>query len=329
MADTELLPPESERPTPASVWNSPGWKRVRPVVCTLSAAGCLSFVLWGINQFLSLRGVVNVLASRIVLLATVAAAIAGLYIFTRLFSKKGNAYFWVGTLLAIVSGIGLDWWAPRPKEVPLPVPPPVSAVSIYISCDFDNLPLRIPEGSTIHAIMLNPGTLHEEPTIPAYGVIEDITSPPEKSIEWPGERQGRWMTKSEVKEQLKASKGIPNSFAYKCTVSSYGSTIIENLALALIVETGVKKQRAYPVVFDPMVANYSFTFHVVNMCSSGELPIDVQWGTQVQFHVLGEPTRHVAPLHFSKRASMGNWLMLFPGPSAFLWNGMQACHWDK
>jgi len=329
MPDMELLPPESRHPTPVSVWNSPGWKKARPVVFTVSAVGCFSFVLWGINQFLALRGVVNVPASRVVLVATVAAAIAGLYAFTRLFLKKGNIYFWIGTVAVILSGIGLDWWAPRPKETPPPPPPPISPVSIYISCDFDNLPLKIPPDSTIHVIMLNPGTLHEEPTIPGYGVIEDISSPSGESMEWPGELQGRWMTQSESKEVMKKAEGLPNPYAYKCTVSSYGSVIVENLVLALIVETQDKRQRAYPVVFDPLVANYSFTFHVINMCSSGQLPVDVQWGTQVQFHVLGESTRRVAPLHFARRSSVGNWLMLFPGPSAFLWNGMQACHWDK
>jgi hypothetical protein len=107
----EILPKEPEeivarRETP--------WRK--PLVVGISVAGLFGFVLWGISQFLSLRGVVHVLASRIVLGLTVIAAILMLLILTRSLIKRRNTWFWAGTAIIVFLAVSLDWWAPKPRS---------------------------------------------------------------------------------------------------------------------------------------------------------------------------------------------------------------------
>ncbi len=108
----EILPPESREIVSAT---STKWRR--PVALGLSAATCFGLVLWCLNQFLSLRGVVHVTASRIVLALGVVFAILGWLSFTRLFPRKGNFCFWSGTAIVILSAGLLDWWAPKPESI--------------------------------------------------------------------------------------------------------------------------------------------------------------------------------------------------------------------
>jgi len=112
----EILPPEDQSVIPMSNRQPPKWREARRVLLPLSAAGCLGFVLWGINQFLSLRGVVHVLASRIVLAVTVLAAIAATLCLTRFLGQRRNLWFGISVLTVVLLGFSLDWWAPKPRE---------------------------------------------------------------------------------------------------------------------------------------------------------------------------------------------------------------------
>jgi len=122
MSETpEILPPEDHSVVlKSNWWQSPKWRDARRVILPLSAAGCLTLVLWGINQFLALRGVVHVLASRIVLAGTVLAAIAALLCITRFFGRKRNLWLGISVVVVVLLGFWLDWWAPKPREGPPP-----------------------------------------------------------------------------------------------------------------------------------------------------------------------------------------------------------------
>lgn len=111
----ELLPPEPTKVTPELSSRSGTWKKT--AVLGISAAGCFGFVLWGINQFLSLRGVVSIAASRIVLAVTVAAAVLMLLSLTRFLGKRRNTFFWVCVIVLVCLAILLDWWAPKPNAI--------------------------------------------------------------------------------------------------------------------------------------------------------------------------------------------------------------------
>ena len=119
MPDMEILPPAPDvgKIAPKSFWETPAGRVARFSLLGISATGCFSFVLWGVNQFLSLRGVVNVSASRIVLVLTAVAAISGWFISTRLFPKWRNGSFMVGAAMIVLGIVFLDWWAPKPQGV--------------------------------------------------------------------------------------------------------------------------------------------------------------------------------------------------------------------
>jgi hypothetical protein len=130
----ELLPPEHRGIiSNSSRWESPKWKAARPFVLGVSAMGCLGFVLWGLNQFLSLRGVVHVVASRIVLAFTVGAAVLMVLAITRFLRTRRNLSFGAGTIVVIVLAVLLDWWAPKPKEASTAhIPKPAIDVSLAL-----------------------------------------------------------------------------------------------------------------------------------------------------------------------------------------------------
>jgi len=117
----DLLPPQE--PEPETIVANPIRAIPKPrlsigqrnFVLAVSGTACFGFVLWGINQFLSLRGVVHVLASRIVLTATVAVGILGWLSFTRLFPKLKNISFGLGVIVMVLLGVWFDRWAPKPQ----------------------------------------------------------------------------------------------------------------------------------------------------------------------------------------------------------------------
>lgn len=89
---------------------------IRQAAISVSAAFLFSVVLWCLNQFLSLRGVVNVVASRIVLgfmwLAGAALILLGAKTLPFLKRRKGIAV--LGSLFWILGVVAFDWWASRP-----------------------------------------------------------------------------------------------------------------------------------------------------------------------------------------------------------------------
>ena len=204
-----------------------------------------------------------------------------------------------------------------PSTAAPPAPPPVS---IYLGCEWDHIPIRIPAASTIHVIRMHPGVL-----VSGYGAFENVSSPYDKAISWPSDRDGRWMTKKEA--QAVISRGhIPTPYAFNCTIKNFSSVTLEMIELVLIVQTEINKSHAVPIYFNPLTANDSFTFYLVNICSSGEVPIDAQWSPQARLRVLGETKPRVVAINFEK-TNFPNELMMFGGASAFLWNGMSNCQW--
>lgn len=210
-------------------------------------------------------------------------------------------------------------------EVP-PTPPP-EPVSVYLGCDWDHIPIHIPVASTIHVIRLLPATLYGNPKISSVGVFEYVSSKSDKELDWPSMSEGRWMTRSEAQQTVISMNSMPTPFASRCTVNVYGAAIVEDLVATLIVDTNDKVRHEYPVAFDPFVPNNPFVFYVVNVCSSGVTVQMVQWADRATLHVLGEPSKRKVPLNFVKRGWPSELLPMF-GPSSFLWNGVQGCHWD-
>jgi hypothetical protein len=68
-----------------------------------------------------------------------------------------------------------------------------AAISIYLGCDWDHIPIHIPASSTIHVIRLNPGILSGNPRIRSLGVFENVSSRADASLDFPSKSEGRWM----------------------------------------------------------------------------------------------------------------------------------------
>ncbi|HLH03662.1 MAG TPA: hypothetical protein VKX25_12890 [Bryobacteraceae bacterium] len=127
MVDGSLLPPDGKNQLPTTpgvmrrddsppgrytVWAVP---KKQLAAATISVAGLLSFLLWLLSYFLQLRGVVDLVASRIVLALMWAVALAGVWIITMLFPKGKRMIRAMAALVLLAGVMWLDAWAPKPK----------------------------------------------------------------------------------------------------------------------------------------------------------------------------------------------------------------------
>jgi hypothetical protein len=115
----EVVPPEAEV---VRIWRWSVKKKTATVVRLAAAIPLLGFAGWLLQNFLQLRGVVDLLASRIDLAflwlaLTLAGCVATIGVFRR---NKLTAGIIAFVSLAIV--LGLDWWAPKPMRTIVPRP---------------------------------------------------------------------------------------------------------------------------------------------------------------------------------------------------------------
>jgi uncharacterized integral membrane protein len=200
---------------------------------------------------------------------------------------------------------------------------PLPPISIYIGCAIDGIiPIHIPRNSSVHVIELHPAFLQWARVIDT-GVLQDIASTSDKPRDWPSKAEGRWMTPNEWKKSLSSPPLV-----FKCTISSNANSFIEDLSATLLVEVEAKHFYSYPVRFDPLPTGSSFTFYVVNACSSGIIPVDAQWDQWATFHVPGEKEMRRVPLQYIRRPSPSSLMPIF-GASEFLWNNLSACVWSS
>jgi hypothetical protein len=217
-----------------------------------------------------------------------------------------------------------------PQPAPQPTPPPIP-ISFRLGCEWGHIPIHIPAASTIHILRLYPGTLIPENAqhlLQDQGSFEDVSAEADQSMDWPRERDGKWMSRHEMEKWMKSGHDMPNPLAFKCTMTSYTSSTLDDIVTQLLIDTPDKKRHAYWVPFDPIMSGHSYTFYVVSVCSSGVIPELVQWNDFAIVRVLGEEKPRRVPLRYEKR----NWpSQLIPafGPSSFVWNGIQNCQWDQ
>jgi hypothetical protein len=224
-----------------------------------------------------------------------------------------------------------------PQSAPQSTPPPIP-ISFRLGCELDHIPIHIPVASTIHVLRLHPAVLYGNPRIPDLGVFENISSLSEKPMDWPNKMNGRWMTKKEMKESW--SSGAPSTpYASNCTLTSYSPqvTLDEIIAYLLIdipdttkpkSSNPALKRLSFPITFDPLMSGHSFHFYVVNTCSSGVIPMTVQWGDSAIVRVSGEQISRKVPLRF-ERLNFPSQLLMVMGAASFIWNDLHDCQWDR
>jgi hypothetical protein len=222
-----------------------------------------------------------------------------------------------------------------PQSAP-PSTPPAIPISFRLGCEIDHIPIHIPAASTIHVLRLHPAVLYGNPRIPDLGVFENISPPSEKPMDWPTKMNGRWMTNKEW------SSGSPSTpFASNCTLTSYSPQVtLDEIIAYLVVDipdtTKPKstplavKRLSFPIAFDPLTFGHPFKFYVVNTCSSGVIPVFVQWGDSATIRVLGEPGPRTVPLRYERLNFPSQLLMgSSMGKSEFIWNDLHDCQWDR
>jgi hypothetical protein len=208
-----------------------------------------------------------------------------------------------------------------------------------MGCDWGHIPIHIPAASTIHVLRLHPSVLYGNPSIQDLGVFENISSPSEKSIDWPTKTSGRWMTGEEMKKTwLSGTMSTP--YASDCTLTSYSPQVtLDEITAYLLIDipdtTKPKstppavKRLSFPVAFDPLTFGHPFQFYIVNTCSSGVIPVLVQWADSATIRVLGEPSPRTVPLRYERLNFPSQLLMGSMGGTSFIWNDLHDCQWDR
>src|SRR5947207_10249121 len=114
MDEDQLSIKHPESPVIRSTTNASA--QVRPVVFTILGTGIFGFILWGISEFLSLRGVVNLAASRIILfLIWLASTLGSCAVVARTTIRRKILAIALSSVILACSLLALDTWAPKPS----------------------------------------------------------------------------------------------------------------------------------------------------------------------------------------------------------------------
>jgi hypothetical protein len=197
-------------------------------------------------------------------------------------------------------------------------------VGISMACETNHIPLHIPANSSINVIRLNPAMLYSGPSSNYFGPFEKISASSD-ALDWPTDREGKWMTMEQFQESLKSGDGMPTPYASECTMRNYGNVTAESVVAWLVIDTRDKRRHSYPIPFDPLTAGELFKFYIVSTCTSGNMPVLVQWGSQANVKLIGGKVRSV-PIDFGK-TNFPSSLMLMMGHSSFVWSDLKDCEW--
>lgn len=213
----------------------------------------------------------------------------------------------------------------RSTDVPMNTTAPTANVSVHMGCEPDHLPIHIYPATTVHIIRMLPSILRSSnSTLPGLGVFEEIDSNSDKGIDWPPESEAKLRTWDEMHKSAIETQTTVTPYTSRCTLTSYSNATLESISTNLVIDTSDNQRHSYPVKFEPLVTGSGFTFYLVNVCSSGVVPLLVQWQDWAVVRVLGEPNQRMVPLEFKKNAFPSSMSVPF-GASWYKWSGVPAC----
>jgi hypothetical protein len=162
--DRKSSVPEIIPPTAGIYWAFKRFAREAPPVqrlkwAALPIAGLFGFLLWGFNEFTTLRGWVHVLTSRLVLVAMFGsgALIALMFVWV-IPAKKKRSMFFVIIAAWVMLLFGLDRIAPKPSSQTSTPTPAISPSSTPLPASAAS---STPRGLSIEETLgLPPGTRH-------------------------------------------------------------------------------------------------------------------------------------------------------------------------
>src|SRR5258706_11952083 len=148
----EILPPEQSQQKSLQLgrWSIP--PRTVRVIKYAFIAGILSWVGWSLQNFLSLRGVMNLLASRI----NLGFIWLGCFVVSWMLSVNVRRKILFRVSIAVVLLLvvcGLDWWAPKPNA-PVHASPVVPLITIKLHPSA--FPVSVPPRITLRILPLHP-----------------------------------------------------------------------------------------------------------------------------------------------------------------------------
>src|SRR5687768_729406 len=138
--------------------------RVVAVIKCAGAATLLPIAAWLLSEFFQLRGVVDLNASRIVLVFLWLVAFCIFWLLASQIVKSRILSVGASTLLSLFMVVGLDRWAPKPGSAVTrmeakPTQPEeggaidTSSVALFLSCNFAGpLPITIAQGQTLNQL---------------------------------------------------------------------------------------------------------------------------------------------------------------------------------
>ncbi|HWW13959.1 MAG TPA: hypothetical protein VN310_04790 [Candidatus Dormibacteraeota bacterium] len=215
--------------------------------------------------------------------------------------------------------------APKGEEAK-PTSPPPPPISISMDCEFSYYPLTIPPNSTIHIMQLMPDIFEAAQRFSSIGmgVMHDVSTH-DKPLNWPTKGDGVLLSQKEFMEEAKQGR-IHTAFMYKCDLSTFGNSAIEDIAIPLYIGPNNKflTGRTYPIAFDPLAPGAHFQFYMVNYCENQDLV--ARWTGTVNAHLVGEAQPRTLPLKIAKRATPGGDEMFF-ARSACKWAILHPCNW--
>jgi hypothetical protein len=154
----EILPPEKPAAvSPVQIGRFSIPVVVIQVVRWASVLVLLGWAGWSLQNFISLRGIVNLLASRINLLFFWLACFAAIWILTSSFRRKVSWRVLAAAVLSLCIFV-LDWLAPKPAAAKPAVavasahPVPFITMKIHPAA----FPVSVPSRTTLHILPLHP-----------------------------------------------------------------------------------------------------------------------------------------------------------------------------
>jgi hypothetical protein len=147
--DPEVLPPEQPQQKSLQLgrWSIPP-RTVKAIKYTF-IVGILSWVGWSLQNFLSLRGIMNLLASRINLGFIWLGCFVVIWMLTVNVRRKALLRATLAVVL-LLTVCGLDWWAPKP----LAANPPPPFITVKISPS--GFPVSVAPRSTLYLLPIHP-----------------------------------------------------------------------------------------------------------------------------------------------------------------------------
>jgi len=270
----------------------------------LVGSGLLQVAATFFSNYLQARGYLSVDLARFFLAVSWFAISALIIIGVKAFGlKHSGLIITAGVIILTATLFSLEMWAPKLK------PGQLSAVALYVDCDFQGFPIRIPPSTTIHVLMVHPRILKRNDE------LWDVTSPDDKARIWPSEQEA-------IARPLNVGERLYKAFSgMKCTVKKYGDPTVDNIVIP--ISLNYYRSRPYNLVVDPLTSNGNFSefvFYLVNAC--GYTAAVGQISTTASVHVLGERDRRIVSITFPARKL---YLNLFLPGSQYSWPNLGGC----